>query len=679
VFKGLLMSVSSHAVFTADPPEREVTLLVDLVRLSRLTLLYAEAGADKSAVLRSSVMPLLQRGAGTGHTELAVLFDKWNEAPLLALISHIEDTIRAAAPGARLENSPHDAGALSAALAGWQKTLGITFVIIFDRFEQYLSAAPDLPEIRKFEEEFVAAVNDRALRANFLLALEEEAAPLLGRLRQRIPGLGDARVRLPSATAQARRDTERQSPLTRPVLVGSEAPTTAPAGSAANAQNSSDEVSSSREAQRLVGSQSKRQQETRTESLEQRLERMRAEYNARIVLAPHAAARKHANAVSPTAPMGASVERDTPTQPLHESAAPEQAAAIARHESTPPEQPDATARHESAPPEQDAATARYESAPPEQDAATARYESAPPEEGAATARHESARPEQAAVAARHQTASEEPAEVERRVVEQPSLQPRLTRAAAIAHKPFPTSRRVWVMVSLALIVLSSILIMRQGRFPERAPEPTQSASPSVSTRPSSAASTDDIAAQSTLPALRSDDTPLRTEQEYFASEDWLGPGNGTAATRPATGGSAPAPAAATPPSRAQPDRQSRVAAARGAASSSADRTLQSASGPLLYIHVRSESQRARAERMIRPLARRGIRVTGIKVVKSGPPVPDLRYFRSAERDEAVKVALALRDVGLPAQRLNHMRGFEGRATPRQYELWLPAASRRSAR
>jgi hypothetical protein len=99
------------------------------------------------------------------------------------------------------------------------------------------------------------------------------------------------------------------------------------------------------------------------------------------------------------------------------------------------------------------------------------------------------------------------------------------------------------------------------------------------------------------------------------------------------------------------------------------------SGPLLYIHVRNEAQRARAERMIQPLAKRGIRVTGIKLVHFGPSLPDLRYFRSAERDEAVKVALALREMGIPAQRLHQVSGFEGRATPRQVELWLPAALR----
>ena len=95
---------------------------------------------------------------------------------------------------------------------------------------------------------------------------------------------------------------------------------------------------------------------------------------------------------------------------------------------------------------------------------------------------------------------------------------------------------------------------------------------------------------------------------------------------------------------------------------------------MLYIHVRSEYQRARVERLIRPLARQGIRVTGIKLVRSGPSVADLRYFRSGERDEAVKVAVALRDVGVPAQRLKHIAGFEGRATRHQYELWLPATS-----
>ncbi|HEY0339044.1 MAG TPA: hypothetical protein VGC70_16995, partial [Burkholderiales bacterium] len=92
--------------------------------------------------------------------------------------------------------------------------------------------------------------------------------------------------------------------------------------------------------------------------------------------------------------------------------------------------------------------------------------------------------------------------------------------------------------------------------------------------------------------------------------------------------------------------------------------------PLLYIHVRSQAQRADAERMIEPLARHGIRVSGIKVVSVGPPVSDLRYFRSADRAEALRVNHALDVVGTPAQRLKYVAAA-GEAPQRQYELWLP--------
>jgi len=90
--------------------------------------------------------------------------------------------------------------------------------------------------------------------------------------------------------------------------------------------------------------------------------------------------------------------------------------------------------------------------------------------------------------------------------------------------------------------------------------------------------------------------------------------------------------------------------------------------------VRSESQRARAERMIQPLARRGIHVTGIKVVDAGPPVADVRYFDPAERDGAVKIALALRDLGVSAQRLQQVSGSETLKGQRRFELWLSSAT-----
>jgi hypothetical protein len=75
--------------------------------------------------------------------------------------------------------------------------------------------------------------------------------------------------------------------------------------------------------------------------------------------------------------------------------------------------------------------------------------------------------------------------------------------------------------------------------------------------------------------------------------------------------------------------------------------------------------------LIRPLNERGIRVAGIKVVPSGPDEADIRYYRLTERSEALKVAVALRDFGLGAQRLQQMEEPETSAPVRQYELWLP--------
>jgi hypothetical protein len=97
-----------------------------------------------------------------------------------------------------------------------------------------------------------------------------------------------------------------------------------------------------------------------------------------------------------------------------------------------------------------------------------------------------------------------------------------------------------------------------------------------------------------------------------------------------------------------------------------------ASGPLLYIIVGNEAQRAYAERMATLLARRGIRAGGIRVMPGGPPISDLRYFHSADRVRAATINRALDVIGRPAQRLRYVPGFEHQAPPNNYELWLPA-------
>ncbi len=91
---------------------------------------------------------------------------------------------------------------------------------------------------------------------------------------------------------------------------------------------------------------------------------------------------------------------------------------------------------------------------------------------------------------------------------------------------------------------------------------------------------------------------------------------------------------------------------------------------IVYIHVRSEAQRARAKTFVPVLARRGIRVSGIKLVPDGPSAPDLRYFRNHEAREAAHVARTLRDAGIASPRVKRIGGYENSARPRQYELWF---------
>jgi hypothetical protein len=142
------------------------------------------------------------------------------------------------------------------------------------------------------------------------------------------------------------------------------------------------------------------------------------------------------------------------------------------------------------------------------------------------------------------------------------------------------------------------------------------------------------------------------------------------APAPSPSARAPEVAISKPPSAAvQPARPSEVGKPVPAARPQIG-SAETPAGPRLYINVRNEAQRAWAEQIIRPLADRGIRVAGIRIVSSGPDNPDLRYYNLSERDEAIRVAVALRDFGLRAQQLKHIDETAGQATQRQYELWL---------
>jgi hypothetical protein len=199
------------------PRETEASILAQLLRLSRLTVLYGEAGAGKTALLKNGVLPQLRRRASDrGFTvapespkelpfpdrrqihaaaertpEVAIFFDEWNEAPLAALEARMRGALRARRP-----RTAEPAASMAKSLRAWNKELGVRFLIIFDAFDEYLAASRDAPGIRNFGAEFVEVLKDDRLPANFLLALRDER-PLVERFEGRIACLGDTSVRLP--------------------------------------------------------------------------------------------------------------------------------------------------------------------------------------------------------------------------------------------------------------------------------------------------------------------------------------------------------------------------------------------------------------------------------------------------------------------------------------------------
>ena|SRR5690349_20010604 len=174
--------MSTSSVPGVDSQDDEVKLVVDLVRLSRLTLLYADAGLDKSAVLRSAVLPLFEDDASRARKEIAILFDTWDNEPLAGLIAQLNHVAAASiGDGHRMPASTDPS--LAGVLKSWEQEFGVSFVVILDRFEQHLSASDHAPAKNELEAQLAAAVNDRTLHTHFLVALNEGAAPALRRLR----------------------------------------------------------------------------------------------------------------------------------------------------------------------------------------------------------------------------------------------------------------------------------------------------------------------------------------------------------------------------------------------------------------------------------------------------------------------------------------------------------------
>ena len=154
-----------------------------LSRISRVTVAL-ESGHGAGPALRAAA-------SLTAHAECCVLFDRWRDNPLADLVEvlfHGHPEL-APAPG----ESPIQA------LRTLQARERCSFLLIFDRFDDYLAQAADQAQVAAFDRAFVQMANDNELDVHLLLVLDEDAEALLGRFQNDIPGLGDGCLRMPGS------------------------------------------------------------------------------------------------------------------------------------------------------------------------------------------------------------------------------------------------------------------------------------------------------------------------------------------------------------------------------------------------------------------------------------------------------------------------------------------------
>ena len=218
------MTAPSDRDPAGSPLAQEARLLVALLRSSRLFLLFGEPGSDKSAFLQSSLLPLLQRrmedqptaspsprdtgvvvpfpdrrarrSAARRKREVVVLFDDWSGTPLTNLHACL---LRAAHPTEPA--APVEPQRLADSICALGERFDIHFIVLLDRFEEFLRLPSQRDGVTEFTDELVEVLNASQLPANFLLSLNEDARPALAGLRCRIPGFDNFSLKLPGVAA----------------------------------------------------------------------------------------------------------------------------------------------------------------------------------------------------------------------------------------------------------------------------------------------------------------------------------------------------------------------------------------------------------------------------------------------------------------------------------------------
>ena len=174
--------------------EAEGSKIITNLRAARLTLLHAESGVGKSSLLRAGVAWRMRKLADDMFARhrpvrsVPVVFTSWKDDPSRDLVTCVGAAIQpylAERPGPAL---PPDR--LDLAIEGASEAVNASLLIMLDQFEEYFLYCSREPVPERFADELARCINRTDLRANFLIAIREDAYAGLGDLfKGRIPNV----------------------------------------------------------------------------------------------------------------------------------------------------------------------------------------------------------------------------------------------------------------------------------------------------------------------------------------------------------------------------------------------------------------------------------------------------------------------------------------------------------
>jgi len=166
--------------------ETEGGKIITNLRAARLTLLHAESGVGKSSLLRAGVAWRMRKLAddnlarrGTARS-VPIVFSSWRDDPVLELTGAIRTAIHPYLAGSPEPVLPTDR--LDVAIGAASGAVNANLLIMLDQFEEYFLYRSREPIPERFAYELARCVNRADLRANFLIAIREDAYASLGDL-----------------------------------------------------------------------------------------------------------------------------------------------------------------------------------------------------------------------------------------------------------------------------------------------------------------------------------------------------------------------------------------------------------------------------------------------------------------------------------------------------------------